>query len=226
MIEKKIAKGGFFTFPHTVPMPGPVFRQNTGSFYEQPACNLQWDDQVKNGDDKTISRTVSPGISGNVSRNFQFLGYYPYVITHLPTNGFDVLSGHFTGCWMILARFGGAEHVFHVGTEYDHEKNKITKEKWNKWAQSHNADIIAGFQPNRHWLSETPILVGKEAINHVKIYGLITQNHQLFTIAAIKQIDTPNLYRIAGIQLIASAPKSHLCFLPLHRERVIHVINT
>lgn len=101
----------------------------------------------------------------------------------------------------------GVHHVAHVGTHDSKEDlNDAVKQAWNTFAQANLGDLVAGFNPLRHWQGniDPPRESGSS-----KMLGLITNTFQLFAVAYEMQISGVG-HRITGIQQIQSRPLSEL----------------
>jgi len=58
--------------------------------------------------------------------NFRWLPWVSGKINYADMGGMDVLSGMFTGCWMVFYKEGGTHRVGHVATQNDKEDCKAT----------------------------------------------------------------------------------------------------
>lgn len=86
-------------------------------------------------------------------RNFRWLHWQPGKITYLPLAGADILSGPFSGCWIVIFSMAGVNYVGHIGT-FDSPNTPI-----------------AAFQPHRH------LIVGPTPFD--SFWSVVTANQTL-----------------------------------------------
>jgi hypothetical protein len=140
----------------------------------------------------------------SIHRVFQWLNYIPGIINQVSLNGIDVLSGFFSGCWLMHYKIDGIVYVGHVGTEEDatHQNTIISKRAWNNFAQQNPKDVVGGFKPE--WKGIYPAKVqGELRGGDTKRMGLVTTSGRYYTVLAYQQNNfiNPNTpWRIAGIQ--------------------------
>jgi hypothetical protein len=208
-VLRKLSEGEYiqFTIPADLSAP-PLAR--TGSFVETPIrnCSLDFSTGVF-----TKTRAVSVGTrfthASKQHRNFRWLPYSPGGITTVGTGGMDVLSGKFSGCWMIAYQVQGRPepYVAHVGTvDTSEETNDKVKAAWNHFAGGATIRLLAGFKPSETFRLNPPVPSGKDSI-WVMLGGVSCHPEPLlYSIGLYGQRDDSNRYRIAAIRPIQSVP--------------------
>jgi hypothetical protein len=138
-----------------------------------------------------------------VHRNFQWLGYYPGGVSEVAFDNLDVLSGPFSGCWMMVYKKDGATHVGHVGTKDDtaHAVSKAVKTAWTDFANANPLTIERGFSPARSWNNpdSRPAKIDGDGLG--RIWGLVTRD-ELISIYLYRGEKDWDRYRIAGLTTV------------------------
>ena len=230
MLEK-LAKGRYLNFDMTV----PKLTYELESFVTQPKMSLTLTQSVKEkvsvkpydvtqnmlDGSRTVAQKqrVSSFNAGEaqkkIHRNFQWLYYYGGAVNEVSYDNIDVLSGNFSGCWMMVYRKNGIQYVGHVGTVDDPTtKHSIAAKKaWNKFASENKNDVIRGFSPAKAWPPEdVPDKIDGDGL--ARIWGLVTTD-RLVSVYLYRGDKDWNRYRIADVKDdIPTAHKSTLCALP------------
>ena len=200
MLETKLIKGRYIDLPANLWPKGVGYNlQNAGDFMPIPLKLFNLTQSVRSLRGKH-SATVQ-GVNPKIHRNFQWLTYYPYRVTHVPLIGMDVLTGWMGGCRVIVYRDGSGVHVAHVGTEVDVVKNTATKNAWNQFAQGPHVGIISGFNPWARYDGNSPAArAGEEG----KCLALVTTDYRLYSAYVFRQPGTVCTFRIAEIEEMPS----------------------
>lgn len=188
MIEQKIHAGEFIAF---------------GDVKEYPSA-LAGSGQLSNG---TVKRTI--GVSTNriwqptkrtvvdgennakEHRNFIWLPYQNNAINYIESQGMDVLSGNFSGCYMVSYNYKGSRRVAHIATPE-------AKATWNGIVAANNdIQIVAGFKPYNTDEDISRLMTSNDT-NGQFIFGLITAKDELYSIVSFLQTDKI-WFRIASI---------------------------
>lgn len=158
-------------------------------------------------------------------RNFTWLPFVDNAINYTPVNGKDVLSGPFSGCYMILYNVAGAARVGHVATPG-------AKAAWNNHvANQPGVNVLTGFQPHRVYYDALAFPVKRPEEGTARIFGLITNTgncYALFCYEQTKRVQNGNIvqglegnipideryHRVADIQLAPPLAVATLQNLP------------
>ena len=189
-IEKKINKGELFQFPKTMAKGGAGVH-NIG------CLDIEIGDSAKEGMFSKAERQSSLGSHATKSgRNFIWLPWMEGAVNYADQQGKDVMSGPFSGCYMIRYRQGGGDwRVAHV-----HTPGAI--DDWNAMAAGGGFEIGCGFKPYLRRNTED---------DHDKTYGIITSTGSCYRIWAGKAeygfVDkTVAMRRIKEVKLITNTP--------------------
>ena len=145
--------------------------------------------------------------------SFRWLTYYKGAITTMAFDGFDILTGDMSGCWLVAYLVGGAARLAHVGTDFmSATDSTLVKRTWDFTAQQANHTMIAGFQPNAAWDGQFPAAIKDWGVQG-KVWGLVTAQFKLFSIYAFPGVVSMTTWRIAGIKEVATASKHRLSHL-------------
>jgi hypothetical protein len=144
---------------------------------------------------------VSPGVNpdpAKAHRNFNWLMWFPGLVSYVPLNR-DVLSGPFSGCWMVVFRLNGVQCVGHIGL--DAPGTPVTQQAkvaWSRFANAFPGDLIGGFRPSDEWPNAAlpPRQPGEGAPD---IFGLVTQTGEMYSFCTY---NTFGLRRIAGVKQV------------------------
>jgi len=194
---------------------------------DQPkALTIKQSKSVNVAPDKTVPKiavkasTIVEGANakrGKEHRNFHWLGYWGGAISQIVRHGnIDVLTGPMSGCWVVVHRWHNIEHVAHIGKDkMDQAKTNAVIAGWNGHAQAHPDDVIAGFNPFRHWVDRMPERKpGDKDIGGTgyQCFALVTGDPapRLFSILTYRQKIDTNLLRIAGIEEVESEGRETL----------------
>ena len=226
-MKEKLIKGRYLTFSY----PVPKLTYALGDFLTQPKNSLtieqsskeklnvpMWDskaqDFARDDEDKKKLIQQRQRVSGVVAgenaekehRNFQWLRYYGGAINQVAFDNLDVLSGDFSGCWMMEYRKDGVLYVGHVGTIDDPNKphSVAAKKAWNDFALAHAGDILRGFSPARAWseADSKPSKIHGDGLP--RIWGLVTKS-ELISVYLFRGEADWNRYRIADWKVVDPA---------------------
>jgi len=220
-VFKKLVVGRYLNFRD----PKPKLTYVDGEFLAQPRVALTVEQSAKEKVDVqkrdskgdlvklpdhsiklvTQKQRVSDILAGEneekAHRNFQWLGYYPGAVSEVTLDNLPVLSGPFSGCWMMVYRKDGRVHVGHVGTDINRpEKTRAAKEAWVGFANPNRFDVLRGFNPVRAWAEDSPERISGDG-TPVMIWGLVTED-QLYSIYLRQGGLEPTRYRIAGVKQV------------------------
>lgn len=170
----------------------------------------------------TKTSQLQSGIHPKIHRTFQWLTYVPGEVSFCQlvpgAQGFDVLTGPMSGCYVTAFKRGETVYVAHVGTDIalGPEKNEAIKESWNVFARNNPDDVIKGFNPVTAWTGPFPKSDPKNEDPRPTIWGLVTATvpYDLYSIVLYQQKSDRMLVRIAGIEKVPSASKNQLENLP------------
>ena len=153
-------------------------------------------------------RTINPGenLSANKGhRNFIWLPFMPTKTNYTLSQGKDVLSGKFSGCYMISYTVGGMRRVAHVATPE-------AKASWNATVANVNYQMIAGFQPMES-VNVNGLNMLKDDLD-VVFLGLITAIDTLYSVVLAKLDARGTRFRIMKVDLVPSLAHNVLTNLP------------
>jgi hypothetical protein len=155
-----------------------------------------------------VSQIISGENQAKVHRNFQWLGYYGGAVSQVAFDNLDVLSGNFSGCWMMVYKMLGVTYVCHVGTVDDpaHAKSVAAKKGWVDFANANRDAIQRGFNPARAWThpDSRPAKIDGDGL--ARIWGLVTAD-ELVSIYLYRGEKDWNRFRIADWKVV---PSSHM----------------
>lgn len=197
MIESKFKSGRHIVLPAI----NPIYAATPGmnNFTAQTPVPLYLD-QSRKEDGHKISDTA--GVDGDKDhRRFQWLGWNPGFVSHVPMNGRDVLTGPMSGCDLVLFNVGGIMHAGHIGTDMDPARTAQAKTAWNTWVGANAAQFVGRFNPFRA-LNRFPSAKGDDSVGQV--FGLYTTAGRFYTIFAFQQKANPNERRIARVRRVRS----------------------
>ncbi len=193
-IEKKINKGELFQFPKTM-KPANTGVHNSG------CIDVTIGDSAKESMFSTRERHSSGGEHATkAGRNFIWIPWMDGAVNYADQQGKDVMSGPFSGCYMIRYKEGGGDwRVAHV-----HTPGAI--DAWNQLAAGGGFEIGCGFKPYKRRESEG---------NHDKTYGIITNEGKCYRVWASEyqygfRDPTIGLRRIIEIAFIKTIPPADL----------------
>ena len=115
---------------------------------------------------------------GSKSTTYLWLPYAPGHISYVESEGLDVLSGTFSGCFMASYTRDGGRRVCHVDTAAD-SGGPAVKEKWASIKEESTVNLLKEFKPFDHYSK------GYQP-GGVKVYGLITAEEGCYMIATTK----------------------------------------
>jgi len=192
-IEKKMKRGELFQFPKTMAKGGAGVH-STGCVEQNIG------DSAKPNRSASRQRQVAQGSNAaKAHRNFIWLPWMEGAVNYAEQQGKDVLSGPFSGCYMIRYRHGGATwRVAHV-----HTPGAIPA--WNALAAQNGFEISCGFKPYVRKVDEG---------NFDKWYGIVSDDGLCFRVWAGETeygIDpTVGLRRIKEVKMVSSIPPANL----------------
>jgi len=200
MFEEKLIAGRYIKLPISslAAPPGEV-----GQFATLTPMNLTLKESTSFRANSTSVKAKSSdavlGTSGRkMNRNFQFLHYVPGMVTEVPFNGIDVLTGPMSGCHIAVYKRNGVLCVGHIGTymEPTSVKSLAAKQAWNDFAKDNSMHIQGGFQPV--WMGGSPVALPEER-PVAKLFALVTRD-AFYAVSLFPQSNDSQHYRIAGIQ--------------------------
>ena len=152
-------------------------------------------------------RTVVAGEHATKERrNFIWLPYAVNQINYATPQGRDVLSGVFTGCWMIRYNSGGAIRVAHVSTPN-------AAAAWNALAGQATVQPLQGFKPSD--FLDAPGAAAQDGDSGLEMFGLITGTGSLFTIGLQRRKEeAATMRRVAFVATAKSKTADELRALP------------
>ncbi len=152
----------------------------------------------------TKTSTTGAGHVAKAHRNYQWLEWRPGFVSEVAQNHFDVLTGPMSGCWITRYMRGGVQCVGHVGTEHSaaSPNSVAAKAAWNGF-RAGAVGAVTGFNPFNDWVAPYP------AMNHgkdgaPKVFGLVTNTGQFYSVFTYPLLAAPTTIRIAGIQQVAN----------------------
>ncbi len=154
--------------------------------------------------------TMAVGHVAKAHRNYQWLEWRPGFVSEVVQNGFDVLTGPMSGCWITRYVRGGGQCVGHVGTEHTagSPSSIAAKQGWNNFAAT-APGVKTGFNPFRAWHGAYPTMDMKTD-GAPKLFGVVTGAGLFYTLFTFPQLSAPNTVRIAGLQRCASNLPAHV----------------
>jgi hypothetical protein len=172
----------------------------TKSEYSQPSA----------GGKGPAKRPIAVGANpnpGKASRNFVWLPYGEGAANYAVPHGMDVLSGLFSGCYMISYNVpGGERRVAHIA-------NPGAIDFWNRQVAAQGYFNLRGFQPYIESADAPAIEASKKA--HLGdsvpgVLGLVTGDGRLFSIVAWQHREETNFWRIESVTPKPSLPWNNL----------------
>jgi hypothetical protein len=140
-------------------------------------------------------------------RNFIWLPYAVNQINYATSQGKDVLSGVFTGCWMIRYTNNGSVRVAHVSTPN-------ASAAWNALAATNAIQIQQGFKPSD--FLDLKKATGGTGDFGLEMFGLVTDTGDLFTVGLQRRDkEGVNIRRVAFVAPATSKTPEELALLPL-----------
>lgn len=211
MLETKLVKDRYIDLPANLwPKVGGYNQQNAGDFVAIPLKLFNLAQSVRSRAHGGRHSATVEGINPKIHRNFQWLTYYPYRVTHTPITGMDVLTGWMSGCRVVVYRDGSGTHVAHVGTDQDVAQNTATKNAWNQFAQGPHVGIIAGFNPWARYDNNFPPVKAGDDPNQGKCLALVTTDFRLYSVYLYRQQGTVCTFRISDIDEMPSMTPQQL----------------
>lgn len=143
------------------------------------------------------SRTKT--INGNTC---SWLPYAPGRISWEELTGRAVLSGKFTGCWMVVYNWFGMTRVGHIGTAEPGLPETVSVHRvWDEFRRDHPNWVLRAFKPYSMDRDRVPATTGKDVAANPTWFGLVTAQQECYSIVAYPQQDNPNKYRIVDRRL-------------------------
>ena len=205
MIEKKIHKGEYLALGNVSQSHGNPGEINVGC-EDRYIARSEWFQHEKRR--VLRGKLTEPN---KQHRNFIWLPYVPGAINYTPSQGKDVLSGKFSGCYMVAYQHvGGDRRVCHIATPE-------AKEAWNDLARTPGFEVFCGFKP-MDCFKETAVELNlaEAAVRRVAdngVFGIITGENTLFSFLAL-QVDGA-YWKVADFQQVKSLTEEELKNLPL-----------
>lgn len=130
-----------------------------------------------------------------------WLPYAPGKISWEELTGRDVLSGSFSGCWMVVYNWFGMTRVGHIGTvaPADAATANVHRE-WDAFRHDHPAWVLRAFKPYSPNRDQNPAPAGKTDNALPTWLGLVTAQRECYSIFCYPQTKNPDLYRIVEVR--------------------------
>jgi hypothetical protein len=215
-IESKLTVGKFINMTRpTVQTPRP---NANGTFVTQTVTNMTIEEST--GVLQKQSNIVE-GTGTKVHRNFQWLAYFPGVISNVPLSS-DVLTGPMSGCWVVVYSQNGIDSVGHIGTsEQGSPQTAAVKATWHTFANTVGpSKLIGGFNPLNAWPKGTPFPATQSGDGEPDVRGLVTKSNSpipemyaVFTYKGDGVKRKSDLRRIADIKKVDSVGPGKLLAL-------------
>ena len=126
-----------------------------------------------------------------------WLPYAPGKIAWEELIGRDVLSGKFSGCWMVVYTWFGMTRVAHIGTtEPASAATNAVHREWNSFRNEHPGWVQRAFKPYSPERDPLPVPTGRDIVGRPAWFGLITAQRECYSITTYPQQNNPNTYRI------------------------------
>ncbi|MCA3367729.1 MAG: hypothetical protein INF79_19155 [Roseomonas sp.] len=212
MLDRKMIVGRYFTFKIPSDYQIPNF-DNVAKFkvygYANDHVPLRRNFYLEQstGFFKRTSATRNTGENepggDKAHRKFTWLPYFQYCTTVVPMDdSSDVLSGPFTGCWLVTFTIEGARYIAHIGTSELISSNQSVKCGFRTFCKTHNVKDIRGVKPADPWLKEIEGLCNKkkENTNGYYMFGLYTREGKFFSMLTFRQKASDSEFRIAGFK--------------------------
>jgi len=173
-IEKKMNKGQLMEFPATTAENGPATIGDSRKFTNTEKTKFGNPDfkasRIRNIDTAHVAKT---------KRNYVWLRYKIGEVSNELMGGLDVLSGKFSGCYMIKYQIPGqAWRVGHVDT--GPEGGEAGVAAWNKMVVDENPEIACGFKPFQAEFADdfgiTTCTYGIITADKHRCYSIVTNN--------------------------------------------------
>ena len=121
-------------------------------------------------------------------RNFRWLPYRPWLISEVAFESVDVLSGPFSGCFLVYYRRNGGLRVGHIGTGpvENANLNNATKNQFIQNINEGRIQVIAAFDPLQNYQDQDHSARDKRPNLYL---GLVTGYGELRTIAFENDMD-------------------------------------
>lgn len=212
MLEKVVHAGEFFDIGSLDSYTQPL---NTGQV--SVSCTERQIDvtRVLFGKNKLVA--LNGTNRKNPQRNFIWVPYAPNAINYTETQGRDVLSGPFSGCYMVVYNYKRSRRVAHIATPQANTPGGAVP-AWNRLVASDpDIEVVAGFRPHEHIGSLSNLM--KPTDSAFKCFGLVTGTNALWTIATFSQRDPETkvvspYFRILAITAVTSMTIQELSVLP------------
>ena len=211
-IEKKMNKGERMDFPPTTADSGPYSIGDSRKFTKRESNQFL---EQKSG---SRIRNVTPAHVDKTNRNYIWLRYKIGEVSNMLTGGLDVLSGKFSGCYMIKFKLPGEGwRVGHVDTGEKGGAAGVTA--WNKLVTDHNPEIACGFKPFQAQFTgdfaTTTATYGIILADGHKCYSVVAENSTMWN--SQKGEDT-NIRRILKVTERDTIPVNDLRVLTLMND--------
>jgi hypothetical protein len=201
MIEKKISKGGFIDFGSIAAAQTCVAGTGQVNYGVE---DRQIGDSSRENFYNAKHRAVGAGSHATkAGRNFKWLPWADNGINYAESQGNDVLSGPFSGCYMVIYTYGGVRRIGHIATPG-------AKAAWNALvAADPQIQVVGGVRPDTGYKNELP----KGNDSRFNILGLVTADSKFYAVMTFLQGGS-NESRIAAIRKMDSLSVATLSALP------------
>lgn len=126
-----------------------------------------------------------------------WLPYAPGKIAWEELTGRDVLSGKFSGCWMVVYNWYGMTRVAHMGTTEPASAATVNVHKeWDNLRRDHPGCVLRAFEPYSPNRDPLPAATNKDIAGRPAWFGLVTSLRECYSITTYPQQNNPNTYRI------------------------------
>jgi hypothetical protein len=190
--ELKSRPTGNHTFPAGA---NPSFKDRAKEFGKSAADTISSKFQQQR-----TSQVVQTEHATKLNRNFRWLEWIGGMVSEVPLNGVDVLTGPMSGCWIMRYMRNHVSCVGHVGTVMT-PTDQLSIDARNAWNTfSANAPIASctGFRPFNDWVNAFPVKQSND--DAAKIFALVTAAGQFYSIFTYSVRNQPQRLRIAGVQ--------------------------
>jgi len=132
-----------------------------------------------------------------------WLPYAPGKISWEEMTTRDVLSGKFSGCWMVLYRWYGMLRVGHIGTtEAGSDATNNVHRTWDTFRRDFPNSVIRAFKPYSRNRDRMPASTSADIAALPTWFGIITNpGHECYSITAYPQQRDPNTYRVVEVRV-------------------------
>lgn len=136
----KFIEGRVFDLPNFNNNPTIAPSTLPKDFVEVP--NLGYEVHQSKATKNVTKSSVTTGSHPKTHRNFRWLPWIRGKISCVCLHGDDVLTGPFTGCWVVLFEHGGKPWVGHIGTS-DNSSDPMTIQAKTAWRAAVDGNLLS-----------------------------------------------------------------------------------